>query len=158
MIWWQRPTMTMGEALVNFTRILNPPCHYDVDRLLKCSSVGRSSAHPKHMLKKKTHLCHSAPDAVNEILKVHEAEERLLFESVQLRSKQVLLVLQYGAWNRTNTWKCTEKCTSERWWSIVLCSEQIEELPALDGLWLWFSNICTDSPTNRIFSATRMGM
>lgn len=31
-------------------------------------------------------------------------------------------------------------------------------VPALDGLWLWFSNIWTDSPTKRIFSATRMGM
>lgn len=31
-------------------------------------------------------------------------------------------------------------------------------LPALEGLWLWFSNICTDSPTKRIFSATRTGM
>lgn len=30
--------------------------------------------------------------------------------------------------------------------------------PARDGLWLWFSNICTDSPTKRIFSATRTGM
>lgn len=31
------------------------------------------------------------------------------------------------------------------------------QLPALDGLWLWFSNIWTDSPTKRIFSATLMG-
>lgn len=30
--------------------------------------------------------------------------------------------------------------------------------PALEGLWLWFSNIWTDSPTKRIFSATRTGM
>jgi hypothetical protein len=46
----------------------------------------------------KSHLSHGAPDSVDEILKVDEAEERLLFESVQLRGKQVLLVFQYGAW------------------------------------------------------------
>lgn len=33
-----------------------------------------------------------------------------------------------------------------------------ELLPALEGFWLWFSNIWTDSPTKRIFSATRTGM
>ena len=43
------------------------------------------------------HLGHGAADAVYQVLEVGQAEERLLFESVQLGSKQILLVLQYGA-------------------------------------------------------------
>lgn len=40
------------------------------------------------------YLSHGAPHAVNEVLKVHEVEERLLLQLVQLLGEGVLLVLE----------------------------------------------------------------
>lgn len=46
----------------------------------------------------RAHLCYGAPDAIDQIFKIHQAEQRLLLEFVQLCSERVLLVLQDGAW------------------------------------------------------------
>ena len=78
------------------------------DRMVDSNSNGLLYA-GSHV-ENKSHLSHRAPDSVDEVLKVDEAEEGLLFESVQLRSEQVLLVLQYGAWSSTNAGKTHGKC------------------------------------------------
>lgn len=102
-----------------------------------------------------TNLSNCAPNAIHKILKVHQTKERLLFESVELCCKHVLLMLQYRPW--ATTWgqryetKPSQTHPNNRPQILI-------HSPARDGLWLWFSNICTDSPTKRIFSATRTGM
>ncbi len=105
----------------------------------------------EYQLSYRTNLSNGAPNAIHKILKVHQTKERLLFESVKLCCKHVLLVLQYRPW--ATTWgQRYETKPSQHTWTTLFHS------PARDGLWLWFSNICTDSPTKRIFSATRTGM
>lgn len=48
-----------------------------------------------------TNLSNCAPNAIHEILKVHQTKERLLFESVELCCKHVLLMLQNRPWATT---------------------------------------------------------
>lgn len=47
-------------------------------------------------MRRKTDLSHSATNPIYHLLKVHQAEEWLLLEPVQLGSKSVLLVFQDG--------------------------------------------------------------
>lgn len=103
----------------------------------------------------RTNLSDCAPNAIHKILKVHQTKERLLFESVELRCKHVLLVLQYRPWPTTRGQRYETKPSQTH---LNNSSKMLFCSPARDGLWLWFSNICTDSPTNKIFSATRTGM
>ncbi len=89
-------------------------------------------------------LSNGAPNAIHKILKVHQTKERLLLESVELCCKHVLLVLQYRPWATTRGQRYKTKPSQHTWTTLF-------HSPARDGLWLWFSNICTDSPTKRIF-------
>jgi len=102
-----------------------------------------------------TNLSNCAPNAIHKILKVHQTKERLLFESVELCCKHVLLMLQYRPWATTRGQRYETKPSRTH---LNNKPKTLIHSPARDGLWLWFSNICTDSPTKRIFSATRTGM
>lgn len=66
--------------------------------------VLRTSLHSKLSPRlTRAHLGHRAPNAINQVFKIHQAEERLLLELVQLRGEGVLLVLQDGAWRVEET-------------------------------------------------------
>lgn len=47
---------------------------------------------------------------IDKVLKVHQVEERLLLQFVQLLGERVLLVLQDGAWRKTNITTATSRC------------------------------------------------